>query len=156
MLEGLWHKWNDWAPLPLRLGMGAGFIIHGYPKLFTDQGHAGLASTIEGAGLPLPELMAWMSGGVEFFGGILLIIGAFVPIVAALGIVNMLAAMFIVHWGHGFAFTSNPPGIEVNVLYIAGFLALILGGAGAMSFDGWLSATADGHHPGGDHRRSPR
>ena len=58
----------------------------------------------------------------------------------------MLVAMFTVHLKYGFSsvntigLTRNgpqfgPPGYEVNLLYIAGLIALILGGAGALSID---------------------
>jgi putative oxidoreductase len=33
----------------------------------------------------------------------------------------------------------GPPGYEVNLLYVAGLLSLILGGAGALSIEGLLS-----------------
>jgi putative oxidoreductase len=58
----------------------------------------------------------------------------------------MLVAMFTVHLKYGFSsintigLTQNgpqfgPPGYEVNLLYIAGLLPLMLGGAGALSVD---------------------
>ena len=65
-------------------------------------------------------------------------------------IVIMLVAIFTVHLKYGFSsvntigLTENgpqfgPPGYEVNLLYIAGLLSLILGGAGAMSIDRLLA-----------------
>jgi len=33
------RKWNQIAPLPVRLVFGAGFMFHGYPKLFTPDGY---------------------------------------------------------------------------------------------------------------------
>jgi putative oxidoreductase len=38
----------------------------------------------------------------------------------------------------------GPPGYEVNLLYIAGLLVLILGGAGPFSIDRLLARTVDG------------
>jgi putative oxidoreductase len=58
----------------------------------------------------------------------------------------MLVAMFTVHLRYGFSAINTigltadgpefgPPGYEVNLLYIAGLLALILGGSGPFSID---------------------
>jgi putative oxidoreductase len=130
-------QWNDWASLPLRLILGFGFAYHGYPKLFG--GHDMFVGMLTGLGIPAPGLMAWPVGLLEFFGGLLLIAGAFVSLVAILSIINMLVAMFTFHLPNGFNFMASPPGYEVNLLYIAGFTALLLGGAGAISVDRWLA-----------------
>ncbi len=139
-------RWLDWAPLPLRLILGFGLIYHGYPKVLTADGHQGFVGMLQGIGIPAPGLAAWGVGLVELFGGLALILGAFVAISAALNVVNMLVAMVTVHLPHGFSFinmtgmgpegpTFGMPGYEVNLLYIAGLLALILGGSGAFSVD---------------------
>ncbi len=139
-------RWGDWASLPLRLILGFGFVYHGYPKLFSGQGHDGFVGMLQSIGVPAPGLAAWAVGAVEFFGGLALIVGAFVLIVSLLGIANMLVALVTVHLPNGFNFInvtgmteSGPsfgmPGYEVNLLYIAGFVALALAGAGALSVD---------------------
>jgi putative oxidoreductase len=85
---------------------------------------------------------------VELLGGLAIFAGAFVAVVSVPLIVMMLVAMFTVHLRYGFSAVNTigltadgpqfgPPGYEVNLLYIAGLLALILGGAGALSVDGW-------------------
>jgi putative oxidoreductase len=67
----------------------------------------------------------------------------------------MLVAMFTVHLRYGFSAINTigltadgpqfgPPGYEVNLLYIGGLLALILGGAGPFSIDRLLARTLDG------------
>ena len=59
----------------------------------------------------------------------------------------MLVAMLTLHLRYGFRSINTigltadgpqfgPPGYEVNLLYIAGLLALILAGAGRLSIDG--------------------
>jgi len=61
-------------------------------------------------------------------------------------IFSMLGAMFTVNIKYGFSAVNTlgltpegpqlgPPGYEVNLLYIAGLVALILGGAGPLSID---------------------
>ncbi len=143
-------QWGKWASLPLRLVLGMGFAYHGFPKLFSSEGHAGFVGMLQNIGVPAPGLMSWVVGLVEFVGGLALIAGAFVAIVSILGILNMLVALFTVHLPNGFNFmniigttASGPsfgmPGYEVNLLYIAGFLALFLAGAGTLSLDTLLA-----------------
>jgi putative oxidoreductase len=138
--------WSDWGSLPLRLVLGFGFMYHGLPKLFSSETRAGFVGMLQSVGIPASGLMSWVVGIVELFGGLLLIAGAFVTIISVLGILNMLVAMFTVHLPNGFNFihitgmgeggpTFGMPGYEVNLLYIAGFAALILIGAGTLSVD---------------------
>jgi putative oxidoreductase len=140
--------WRQWAPLPLRLVIGYGFIAHGWAKL--SRGPAGFAKLLDQIGAPLPELTAWVSTLVEILGGLAILAGAFVAVVSVPLIVMMLVAMFTVHLRYGFSAINTigltadgpqfgPPGCEVNLLYIAGLLALILGGAGPWSIDWWLT-----------------
>ena len=140
--------WSQWVPLPLRLVIGIGFMVHGWAKL--SRGPAGFARLLEQIGAPLPELTAWASTFIELLGGLAILAGAFVAAVSLPLIVMMLVAMFTVHLRYGFSAINTvgltadgpqfgPPGIEVNLLYIAGLLALILGGAGSLSIDGLLT-----------------
>lgn len=135
----------DLAPLPLRLILGFGFVFHGWEKI--ADGTAGFQGMLQMIGIPGGAATAWFVALVELLGGLALLAGAFVPIAAALLIGNMLVAMFTVHLPHGFNFMNmigmgpegpqfGMPGYEVNLLYIAGLLALILAGAGAYSVDG--------------------
>lgn len=139
-------SWNGWAPVPLRLMLGFGFMYHGYPKLFTSEGHQNFLGMLNDIGVPAAGMMSWVVALVEFFGGLALVLGAFVAIAAALNLVSQLVAMFTVHLPHGFNFLNitgmseqgmqfGMPGYEVNLLYIAGLSALIVGGAGALSID---------------------
>ena len=72
--------------------------------------------------------------------------GAFVAITSIPLIVSMLGAMFTVNIKYGFSAVNTigltpagpqfaPPGYEINLLYIAGLVVLILGGAGPLSID---------------------
>ena len=135
-----------WAPLPLRMVLGAGMMYHGYPKLFSTQGHQAFEGMLSQIGISAPTILSYLVGVVEFFGGMMLIAGAFVGVVSVFLIVNMLVAAFTVHLPHGFNFlnvtgmtdagpTFGMPGYEVNLLYMAGLLSLILSGDGALSFD---------------------
>ncbi len=70
---------KQWAPLPLRLIIGFGFIYHGFPKI-SAEGHQTFVATLSRIHVPAPGLMAWVAGVVEFVGGIALILGIFVTI----------------------------------------------------------------------------
>ena len=63
---------------------------------------------------------------------------------------GLVLAMLTVHLKYGFSSVNTigltdagpqfgPPGYEVNLLYIAGLISLILGGAGSLSVDHMLS-----------------
>jgi putative oxidoreductase len=143
------RTWPDLAPAPLRLILGFGFLYHGWDKI--ADGTQGFQGMLQMIGVPGGAATAWFVALLEFFGGLALIAGAFVPIFATLLIGNMLVAAVTVHLPHGFSFMNmtgmgpdgpqfGMPGFEINLLYIAGLLALILGGAGAYSVDRMRSA----------------
>jgi putative oxidoreductase len=135
---------SRWAPLPLRLAIGYGFATHGWAKL--SRGPAGFAALLQRIGVPFPAPTAWAVTLLELVGGLAIVAGAFVAAVGVPLILTMLVAMFKVHLRYGFSAIKTigltadgplfgPPGYEVNLLYIAGLIALILGGAGALSID---------------------
>jgi putative oxidoreductase len=141
-------SWGRLAPLPIRLIIGFGFMAHGWAKL--SRGPSGFAKLLAQVGAPLPEATAWLSTFVEILGGLAIFVGAFVEVVSLPLIVMMLVAMFTVHLKYGFSSVNTiglteegprfgPPGYEINLLYIAGLVSLILGGAGALSVDRLLS-----------------
>src|SRR5215468_4618273 len=156
--------WGPWMPLPLRLVIGFGFMAHGWAKL--SRGPSGFAKLLTQIGAPLPEATAWVSTFVELLGGMAIFVGAFVQIVSVPLVVMMLVAMFTVHLRYGFSsintigLTQNgpqfgPPGYEVNLLYIAGLLSLILGGAGALSIDRLRSRRSESTERPREHQHAP-
>lgn len=137
---------RDYAALPLRLVLGFGFIYHGFPKLFTAEGHQGIEGMLANIGIPAPGVTSWVVGGVEVLGGLALLLGAFVSVASVALAIEMIGALFTVHLPYGFNFIniigmtdSGPqfgmPGYEVNLLYIAGLVTLIFLGAGAASLE---------------------
>ena len=56
-----------WAPIPLRLIVGYGFLTHGVLKL--GRGVDVFAAALQGLGVPVPHLMAWITIVVEVLGG---------------------------------------------------------------------------------------
>ena len=143
MLE-LPKEWQRWVPVPIRMILGVGFIVHGWAKL--SRGPAAFADLLKQAHVPLPLANAWLVTFLEILGGLALLMGAFVAIVSVPLIFSMVGAMLTVNIKFGFSAVNTigltpagpqlgPPGYEINLLYIAGLVALILSGAGPLSID---------------------
>jgi len=154
-----------WYALPLRLIVGLGFVEHGYAKL--SRGADTFIAILHALGTPFPDLLGWATILVEIVGGLLIFLGAFVPLATVPMIVVLLVAIFTVHLPNGFSSIKllsydaagahfGQPGYETDLLYIAGLLALSIGGAGPLSLDGYLNASrpADRGVSRG-HRRKP-
>ncbi len=146
-----------WWAVPLRVIVGYGFIAHGLAKL--SRGPSGFSNTLHALGVPAPDLMAWATILVELIGGCAVLIGAFVWVASIPLAVVLLAAMFSVHVPYGFSSIKlvtvtgagaqfGPPGYEVVLLYLASLAALVVGGSGPLSIDGFL-ASRKPEDPGG-------
>ncbi|MET0845806.1 MAG: DoxX family protein [Pseudomonas sp.] len=120
----------------LRIVVGIIFAAHGAQKLFGMFGGYGIAGTaqyMESLGLAPGHLMAILSGGTEFFGGLALIIGLLVR-PAALGLTFLsLVAIFTVHISHGLFMSNN--GYEFALALLGGSIAVLIEGAGKLSVD---------------------
>jgi putative oxidoreductase len=136
-----------WAPIPLRLIVGYGFMQHGFAKL--SKGPEAFAAILHAIGVPAPHLMAWLTILVEVLGGLAVLLGALVPLASLPMAAVLLVAIFTVHLPYGFSsiklisVTSGhaqlgPPGYETNLLYLACLAALVLGGSGPLAIDGYL------------------
>jgi putative oxidoreductase len=137
---------TQWAVLPLRLVVGFGFLAHGAAKW--SRGPAGFGRLLHQVGVPLPGPTAYLVTLLEIFGGVALLLGAFVALVSIPLIVSMLVAMFTVQLRYGFSSVNTidltpagpvfgPPGYEINLLYIAALIVLAVLGPGLWSIDGW-------------------
>src|SRR5450631_302755 len=96
----MFKKWNDWAPLPLRLVLGASYTAAGFLKLFSPGGHENFIVELShwGVSSGLANVLTWFVGALEFASGLLLLAGAFasmVAIVQTLATVGLLVAIFI-------------------------------------------------------------
>jgi putative oxidoreductase len=140
---------NAWFAIPLRLIVGIGFFFHGYAKL--ARGWENFASILHAIGMPWPDFLALATIAVELIGGLMILCGAFVPLASVPMIVVLLVAIFSVHLPYGFSSIKlqsfdaagahfGQPGYETDLLYIAGLLALCIGGAGSFSLDEYLTA----------------
>ncbi len=130
----------DTALLILRLTVGLIFVGHGSQKLFGWFGGSGMAghtAMTEKQGLRPAPLWALTSALAEFGGGLLMTLGLFTPIAAALFISVMVMAIAKVHAPKGFWNTQG--GYEYNLTLIAVAVALGLAGPGAPALDNWFA-----------------
>jgi putative oxidoreductase len=136
-----------WAPIPLRLIVGYGFVAHGFAKL--SRGPEAFAAILYTMGVPAPHLMAWLTILTELVGGLAVLLGAFVPLVSLPMAAVLFVAIVTVHLPYGFSsikllrVTSGraqfgPPGYELDLLYLACLVALVLGGSGPLAIDSYL------------------
>jgi putative oxidoreductase len=122
--------------LVLRMVVGVLFVGHGAQKLFGAFGGHGIEGTsgfFESIGLRPGRFHARAAGFNEFVGGLLLTLGLFTPIAAALLIATMTAAVITVHWAKGIWSTDG--GYEYNLVLAASAFALAASGPGAWSLD---------------------
>jgi putative oxidoreductase len=137
-----------WAPIPLRLIVGYGFMEHGFAKL--ARGPEAFPAILHALGVPAPHLMGWLTILVEIVGGLAVLLGALVPLASIPMAAVLLVAAITVHLPYGFssiklqAVTAagaqfGPPGFETDLLYLACIAALVLGGSGPLAIDGLLA-----------------
>ena len=110
----------------LRIAAGLLFLQHGLQKLF------GFFGGIQGATVPVTSMLG-VAGVLECAGGMLLIVGLFTRPVAAVLIIEMIAAYFIAHNPQGGWPIQNQG--ELALLYASIFAFLAANGAGPVSVD---------------------
>lgn len=128
-LLGTFRLYSDWAPLMLRVVLGLAFIAHGYPKLFKTREQ--IAQWFDSIGITPGKFWVLVVGVVEFFGGIALVLGAWVELIGILLAVNMLVAMWKVKWGKMGYIAQG--GWELDLIYLAVALSFLFTGAGAFA-----------------------
>ena len=120
------------ALLSLRLILATVFIFHGSQKLFGWFGGYGLTATgqyMESIGIPFGTTSAFLAASTEFFGGILLLAGVLIPLVAIPMVFTMLVASFVAHGG---GFSAQTGGMEYSLT-----LAITLASLGLLGGGDW-------------------
>jgi len=123
------EKLKPLALLLLRVGLGAIFIYHGYPKLF-DNTREVMANFSH---MGFPPYFAYLSGTIEFFGGCLLIAGLFTRAAGLLLAGEMGVAVVQVH--KLFAEPRAMHNYEFPLSLALAAFTLAAVGAGAISLD---------------------
>ena len=121
------------GPLALRLSLGAVFIKSGWGKLHDLESVTRYFGEL---GIPFPAFNAALSSTTELVGGTLIFLGLLTRLAAVPLSIVMLVAII----------TARRPDIDglltflafIEVTYLAGFLWLLLAGAGKLSLDALL------------------
>ena len=122
------YRCPKWAPLPLRLIVGFGFMQHGFAKL--SKGPDAFAAILQAMSVPALHLMPWPTILTEIGGGLAVLLGGFVVLAAVPMAAVLLVAVFTVHLPYGFSSIKligvtaaeaqfGPPGYECDLLYLA-------------------------------------
>jgi putative oxidoreductase len=125
-LDSFYSAWTPRILSVLRLIAAFMFIAHGAQKLF------GFLAPSTATALPVLSQL-WIGGVLEFFGGILLLLGLFTRPVAFILSGTMAVAYFQMHAPAGFLPLQNKG--ELAVLYSFVFLFLAVAGSGEWSLD---------------------
>jgi putative oxidoreductase len=110
-----------------RLIAGFLFLCHGSQKLFG----------FPPAGHEMPSYIMLIAGPIEFFGGLLIMIGLWTPWVAFICSGEMAFAYWSVHGTHAILPVMN--GGELAIIYCFLFLFIASKGSGVFSLDHFLA-----------------
>lgn len=127
---------NKYSFFILRIITGIILSAHGSQKLFGwfgGYGLEGVGKWMDSIGLHPGYLMAFMSGSVEFFGGIALILGLFTRIAGLASSILLLVAIISVHLNNGLFLANN--GFEFALALLASTITLTIEGGGKFSID---------------------
>jgi putative oxidoreductase len=124
----------DAAAFVLRVVAGGLMAFHGWRKL--SGGVDRFVPSVRSLGIPLPEMTAWLVTLLEFGGGLAIVIGALTRLFALLLAVEMALTTLLVKLDAGvIAPQGAGAGAELDLLFLAAFLALVAIGAGRWSVD---------------------
>ena len=123
------EKLKPLALLLLRLGVGGVFLQQGYLKLFREP--AKWLHWFPQHGFP--SYFAYLAGGIEFFGGILLILGLLTRVAGLFLAVEMAVAVWKVNLPH--AGIRNVDGYGFTLMLALASFTLAAVGAGLLSVD---------------------
>lgn len=122
--------------LLFRIQWGLAFYGTGLGKL---QNHEKIVKFFTSLGIPLPDLNAWIAGGVECFGGLLILVGFITRPVATLLAFTMVVAYVSVSDDRNAMFNvlNNPDAFiqATPFLFLVTALLLVCFGPGAISID---------------------
>ena len=133
------EKAHDYLLALGRVLMSGLFVWGGYKKLMAPDATTQFFAQ---AGLPLPELIAWVAILVELVGGIMLLVGFKTQWVAGLLVFWSLIAGFEVHLvaavstANDMVATDNMIHFYKSLAMAGGFLFVLVYGAGQLSIDG--------------------
>lgn len=122
------------APIVLRVALGGILAYHGFKKF--QGGISGVEGFFASMDVPLPELTAPLTAGLEVALGVALIVGFATRLSAVVLTAVLVGAVVFVKADLGvIAPPGAMPGSELDIALIAGLVALALLGPGRFSVD---------------------
>jgi len=116
----------------LRVWVGANYLAHGYPKLL-GKNRQQAAQWMKSMGLPAGA--AYLAAILEFFGGLFLIIGLIVPVVALFFAVEMISISILKKTKMKASYIMGQNTYELDITYLLLAIVLVVVGAGSFSTD---------------------
>lgn len=120
-----------------RLFCGLAFIVHGAPKVFNLEAASAFFESVG-----IPSWLAIPVAGLEFFGGILLVVGFLTRWLSGLFILEMIVAIVTFHLPNGWNVFEG--GYEYSLALIVMLIGVIVLGPGPFSIDGQLRKSRGG------------
>jgi len=119
------EKWSSFAPLILRVVVGATFVVAGWGKI--QAGSEAISTFFASGGIPFAGFFAPLVMWIEFLGGIALILGVWTHLVSKLLGIIMIVAIFTMHIKNGF---TGPGGYQLPLTLLAILVSLMITGPG--------------------------
>ena len=131
-LAGLYQKGSPYAYAFMRFATGAVLVPHGIQKiLYTPMEK--FAPNIANKGLPLPEVLGYLTYFTESVVAICLAIGLFTRVAAVIIWIEMAVIITVFQWQFGYFWTNR--GIEYALLWLLLCTAIFFRGGGRYSVD---------------------
>ena len=139
--------WFTWLPpLAIRIVVGWVFLSTGWTKLTILPR---MTETFRGWGIPAPEILTPFVSGMEFVGGVLLLVGLLTRFIAVPMMVIMVVAIAAVKWADVDSLATLLGFEEMS--YFVMFAWLAIAGPGPVSLDHLLLRRLRPLQPPSDH-----
>ena len=132
VLAGVYNSLSPFSYAIMRFATGAILVPHGITKILNVP-IPKFAPNIAAKGLPLPELLAYLTYFAESVAAACLAIGLFTRIAAAVVGIEMLVIVFLFQWQFGYFWTNR--GYEFALLWVLLCFAIFFKGGGRCSVD---------------------
>ena len=134
--EAVRDRLAPFGPVFARVSLGLILIPHGYAKLFQDDA-IGASRNFTGFGWAYPLAWAYAIGALEFFGGLMLVVGLLTRLVALAFAIEMAVISLAVLYP---VWTWGKHGMEYSVFMGLIAVSILMWGGGKYSLDrrlGW-------------------